>query len=232
MKKLGNPSRLSSSGKDGAKVLLQRLHVLNRRGKAFYTLLTFFDSLQSRHCVFHEIDRADGSRQSNSHILVQNMEPSKILPTQWQIHLDNELKEITPEFAPPARRFRKCNFVDYVKPTGNSGICFNNFGVKVRSKKSGFAPSCVLSLCVHGRCHTICGTTHHKDCIGGNGSHDDTRTCEHDRPSVPPNHAILAQPPALAHAIQHAHSLIPPWIGRHFAMGAGITPAARPLGVK
>lgn len=42
----------------------------------------------------------------------------------------------------------------------------------------------------------------------------------HHAPRVPPNHAVLAQHPALVNAIQHAHSLTPLWIGRHFAMGA------------
>lgn len=51
------------------------------------------------------------------------------------------------------------------------------------------------------------------------------------RPSTPVEDAILAQPPALGHTIQHAHSLIPLWIGRHSAMRAPAA-AARPQGVK
>lgn len=47
------------------------------------------------------------------------------------------------------------------------------------------------------------------------GSYAQERT--HCRPCVPPQMAILRQRPALADPIQHAHSLIPLWIGRHSA---------------
>lgn len=39
------------------------------------------------------------------------------------------------------------------------------------------------------------------------------------RPSIPVDAAGVTKPPTLANSIQHAHSLIPLWIGRHFAMG-------------
>lgn len=38
-------------------------------------------------------------------------------------------------------------------------------------------------------------------------------------PRSPVDATCIAQPPALANAIHHAHSLIPLWIGPHFAMG-------------
>lgn len=44
------------------------------------------------------------------------------------------------------------------------------------------------------------------------GSH-----CAQGGPSIPVDYASLTQHPALAHAIQHAHSLIPLWAGQHSA---------------
>ncbi|WP_303748380.1 hypothetical protein [Stenotrophomonas pigmentata] len=41
----------------------------------------------------------------------------------------------------------------------------------------------------------------------------------HRSPSIPPNHAILREWPALANTFHPTHSLIPLWIKRHFAMG-------------
>ena len=47
------------------------------------------------------------------------------------------------------------------------------------------------------------------------------KEAEKRRPSIPPNHTVLAQPQALANPLCPTHSLIPLWIRRHFAMGLG-----------
>lgn len=56
--------------------------------------------------------------------------------------------------------------------------------------------------------------------------HDDGRPRGCRRVRLPPNSAILCQRPTLADPIQHAHSLIPLWIGRHSAMGETWLPEA------
>lgn len=56
-------------------------------------------------------------------------------------------------------------------------------------------------------------------CLPTKKSDGNSRSKRHNHaPSIPVHDTALAQQPALAHTIQHAHSLIPLWIGRHSAM--------------
>ncbi len=83
--------------------------------------------------------------------------------------------------------------------------------------------------------HCPCGSSRDSDSQSSNpkgSNRDQSRNPRGtSRVGIPPDDAILRQRPALAHSIQHAHSLIPLWIGRHSAMRPRAR-AARPQGVK
>lgn len=122
--------------------------------------------------------------------------------------------------------------INKLLPCGNLTRNLNKYKKAFRVIPS-LLPFCFLPREGQGETsRSICSSTKEK-CEGTkhDGS-EHSQEAHRQRPSLPPNNAILSQRPALADTIQHAHSLIPLWIGRHFAMRAPNPLAARPQGVK
>ncbi len=128
--------------------------------------------------------------------------------------------------------------VNVGQPSNNAGMSIDDLRMQVNQEKSTFPHPIFVSDIVSSRGNSICLTPQP---INGrcrcSGNEDAKRRNDQRPPSypyaprLPPHNAVPRQRPALAHSIQHAHSLIPLWIGRHSAMRARAR-AASPQGVK
>lgn len=93
--------------------------------------------------------------------------------------------------------------------------------LKIYSRDLDSGLACLISCAPQIECHDSEKDRRQNSQQGNchcNQRNPSTSKCSNSCPRVPPNYAILRQRPALAHTLQHAHSLIPLWIGRHSAM--------------
>ncbi len=220
MSQLSRPTRTPGGFQDHREIVIYGLNVPQRGCDEQFPVFVIRCDHQSWHCKPNKRDGTQCPRKRTANLFIKNVETIESLLRKRKIDVVKQAEYVLFRHDVESEQAERIPCFHGREPASSCILCIEYFGIQIGRYKPRFAFSGVLALFVNGFREPISISAH---CIHSERRYrSDHYRCEgkDGAPRLPPNMAVLRQRPTLAYAIQHAHSLIPLWIGGHFAMGA------------
>jgi hypothetical protein len=213
-------------------VISHNFQVVNRRIEPLHSSIIRLVSIEYSKPKLQKQDRTKRPGERNSRYLVQDVETGQNRFCRRHRQSFEFTKNGCLFFSVVRQELLSASTFNGVNASNRDRSRIHCLRKEVRQQEVALPPPGRFGLIVDRARNSICRSTHDEDSQCSDSRNNDRQSAKECTPCLPPNSAVLRQRPALANPIQHAHSLIPLWIGRHFAMRARNPLAALPQGVE